>query len=98
MTFAFPTTRAVNRMAAAQIPAQISNSAGTYVCNHLFYRVRHHLEKHAPHISAGFVHLPYLPAQTTNKPEGTPSLPLETMVRGMELLVQTCEDKARIIA
>jgi len=76
-------------LSLADIPVRISNTAGTYVCNHLFYTVMNLLESNKMDILAGFVHLPYLPIQTLGK-EGTPSIPLEQMLDGLERLIEIC--------
>jgi len=47
-----------NRLADAGIPAEISNHAGTFVCNHVYYRVLQRLEKELPHVRCLFVHVP----------------------------------------
>lgn len=76
------------------IPCQVSNTAGTFVCNHLFYGIAHFLrDKHIPH---GFVHIPLLPEQAA----GTdyPSMSLETLVEGLKLLAQSCLDNKEDIA
>ena len=65
------------------IPASISNSAGTYVCNHLMYSVLYSIKKNALPIKAGFIHVPYIPEQTVNKKDKA-SLSLEEIVRGLE--------------
>lgn len=44
-------------------PVDISNSAGTYVCNHLFYRARHLAETRHPDMRVGFVHVARMPEQ-----------------------------------
>lgn len=69
------------------IPCSISNSAGTYLCNHLFYTLRHHLDYTSTQI--GFIHLPYLPDQAKNKPTNTSSMDLDTMIRAVKSIVQT---------
>ena len=65
------------------IPATVSNSAGTYVCNHLMYSVLYSIKKNALPIKAGFIHVPYIPEQTVNKKDKA-SLALEEIVRGLE--------------
>jgi pyroglutamyl-peptidase len=66
-------------MQEAGVPAGVSNTAGTFVCNHVFYASRHLVERELPGRAAGFVHVPYLPSQVLDKP-GTPSLSLDDMV------------------
>lgn len=69
---------------AAGLPAALSNTAGTYVCNHLMYRVLHHLACTAPAVRGGFIHVPYTDGQAAAHAPGTPGLPLEQIVRGLE--------------
>ena len=64
-----------------QLTASVSNSAGTYVCNHLMYSVLHALRETT--VRAGFIHVPALPEQTADHPE-IPSMTLDDMVRGIE--------------
>ena len=70
---------------ASGIPAEISNSAGTYVCNHLMYSVLHYAAQMCPELRAGFIHVPYIPEQTAGK--DAPSMPLEEIVRALEAAV-----------
>lgn len=67
------------------LPSSLSNSAGTYVCNHLMYGVLYYLDKR-PVIKAGFIHVPYIPEQTKNKKE-MPALELSEIVRGLEAAI-----------
>lgn len=67
------------------IPSSLSNSAGTFVCNHLMYGVLHYLNKR-PGMKAGFIHVPYIPEQTKNKKE-MPALELSEIVRGLEAAI-----------
>ena len=77
----------VEEMRAAGIPAEVSNSAGTYVCNHLMYGVLHHLAGEAPSTRAGFIHVPYCEAQVLDKP-GIAAMAVATMVRGIEAAIE----------
>ena len=67
------------------LPSSLSNSAGTYVCNHLMYGVLYYLDKR-PGMKAGFIHVPYIPEQTKNKKE-MPALELSEIVRGLEAAI-----------
>ncbi|KQL54261.1 pyrrolidone-carboxylate peptidase [Heyndrickxia shackletonii] len=78
-----PVKRIVHHMREAGIPAAVSNSAGTFVCNHLFYGLMNYLEKNAPHIRGGFIHIPFIPEQTVHN--NAPSLGLDTIVKALEL-------------
>ncbi len=75
----------------AGLPSDLSNTAGTFVCNHLMYGVLHHLAKHHPAIRAGFLHVPFLPQQ------GSPSLPLEDIARGIEAAIAAIRDNGNDI-
>ena len=67
------------------LPSSLSNSAGTYVCNHLMYGVLYYLDKR-PVIKAGFIHVPYIPEQVKDKKE-MPALELSEIVRGLEAAI-----------
>lgn len=82
-----PIKRIVQHMRKAGIPSAVSNTAGTFVCNHLFYGVMNYLEKHASHIRGGFIHIPYIPEQTVKN--NAPSLSLNLIVKGIEIAAVT---------
>ena len=77
----------VKRLRVASIPAAISNSAGTYLCNRLFYCVMHHLSVQDRKIPAGFIHLPYLHEQILEKLVDFPSLSKDTLVEAANLAI-----------
>ena len=79
-----PIKAMVVAMRDAGIPASVSNSAGTFVCNHLFYGLMHQLAKAGGKIRGGFVHIPYLPEQAARL-GGQPSMAVETIVKGLEV-------------
>jgi len=66
------------------IPAAVSQTAGTFVCNHVFYGLMQSLRRRRG-VRGGFIHVPFLPEQTTTQP----SLPLATMTRAVEVAVET---------
>lgn len=78
---------------AEGIASSVSNTAGTFVCNHLMYSVLHCAAQHYPKMRAGFVHVPYLPTQAAGKSENTPSMSLETIVKGIEVILRTVASK-----
>jgi pyroglutamyl-peptidase len=78
-----PVKAMVAAMREADVPAQVSNTAGTFVCNHLMYGVLHFLAASRRTARAGFIHVPWLDAQALARP-GEPSMALATMVRGVE--------------
>ena len=71
----------VETLKAAGIPASISFSAGTYVCNHLFYLLQHYCQD--KEIKSGFIHVPLMESQASEFP-GLPALPLETLVKAIK--------------
>ncbi len=75
----------------AGIPVEISQTAGTFVCNRVFYALMRALAEDA-HLHAGtrggFVHIPYLPGQATGHP-GAPSLSLDIVVAGLRIMIET---------
>ena len=77
-----PIQEMVEGMRKVGVPAAISNSAGTYVCNHVMYGVAHYLHQHRPEAVSGFIHIPYLPSQVLDKPD-KPSMGLELALRGV---------------
>lgn len=79
-----PVKNMVNAVRGSGIPASVSYSAGTFVCNQLMYGVLHYLHHNFPQTRGGFIHIPYLPAQTVSIPRPTPSMSLEDMVKGLE--------------
>lgn len=72
----------------AGLPAEISQSAGTYVCNSVFYGLMRALAR-TPAVRGGFIHVPYLPEQAQRAVFGSPSLPLDLIVRGLEIAIAT---------
>lgn len=70
------------------IPAAVSQTAGTYVCNHVFYGLMHYAAQENTIERAGFVHIPYLPEQATAHP-GAPSMSLSMMMDGLLILLET---------
>jgi len=74
----------------AGVPASVSDTAGTYVCNQLMYRVLHEQATgRAGGFEGGFVHVPLACSQTLDRPSA-PSLPVSTMAMGLEAIVRAC--------
>lgn len=80
-----PVKTMVAAMRDAGVPAALSCSAGSYVCNHVFYWLQHRLAGSG--VRSGFVHLPLLPSQAARRP-GHPSMALQTMIDGVRLALQ----------
>ncbi len=79
---------------AADVPAAVSNTAGTFVCNDLMYTLLHGLEREFPAVRVGFIHVPCLPEQAARQEKPTPSLPLTDIVRGLEAALAVLASKA----
>ena len=84
----------VKGLTRIKIPAGISNSAGTFVCNSLFYGVMNEISERRLNIMAGFIHLPYLPIQTLKKPHLS-SMSFEDMVKGVKKVIITSVEEYR---
>jgi len=80
-----PYRRLLKALEGAKIPCSLSNSAGTFGCNHVFYELMHHLSVNGAEMPAGFIHVPSLPEQVLEKK--TASMSLETIVRGLEAVL-----------
>lgn len=73
------------------LPATVSNTAGTFVCNHLMYQALYLADKKFPHMRTGFMHIPYMTEQVINKPN-TASMNLTDVVRGIEAAIGAIVD------
>ncbi|PJN57985.1 Pyrrolidone-carboxylate peptidase [Paenibacillus sp. GM1FR] len=83
-----PIRAMVNDMSAAGIPATVSNTAGTYICNNTMYRVLDHIRVgHLP-IRAGFVHFPASTEMGVLQPS-VPSLPIPMMLDALRIMIRT---------
>jgi pyroglutamyl-peptidase len=80
-----PIKAIVAALRAEGIPASVSQTAGTFVCNHVFYGLMHELENHRG-VRGGFIHVPFLPEQAKT---GQASLLLETMVTAIAVAIET---------
>jgi len=88
---AYFTTLPIKAMVAAirsrGLKAGVSQTAGTFVCNHVFYALMHHL-RGLP-VKAGFIHVPFLPEQAAAYPvQPTASMTLEEIVAGLRVAVE----------
>jgi pyroglutamyl-peptidase len=81
-----PLRAAVAALRDAGLPATLSNSAGTFVCNHLFYGLMHLAATRRPGLRGGFLHVPFLPGQAARQ-DGAPSMALADIVRGIEIVL-----------
>ncbi|MEV5876295.1 pyroglutamyl-peptidase I [Streptomyces sp. NPDC052101] len=80
-----PVKACVAALRAAGVPAAVSNTAGTFVCNHVTYGLGHLIATEFPHVRGGFVHVPWAPEQVT---DGTaPTLEPATVAHGLRALL-----------
>jgi pyroglutamyl-peptidase len=82
-----PIKAIVQQLNHAGIPAEVSNTAGTFVCNHVFYALMHHVTE-SPDTKAGFVHIPFLPEQAV-KHKNAPSMAITDVIQAIEIIIQT---------
>ena len=80
-----PIKAMVAALREAGIPASVSQTAGTFVCNHVMYGVLHKLADR-PEVKGGFIHIPYLPEQAAAHP-GAPSMATHTLKKGLEIAI-----------
>lgn len=82
-----PIKAMVKEMQDNGIPASVSNTAGTFVCNHVMYGVLYMAAKKYPNIKAGFIHVPYIPSQVVTKPN-QPSMSTDDITKGLALCIK----------
>ncbi len=90
-----PIKAMVEAMRDAGLPAAVSNTAGTFVCNHLMYGLLHALNTQYPGVRGGFMHVPFIPEQTARRAVPAPSLSTSDIARGIEaaiLAIQNNQD------
>jgi pyroglutamyl-peptidase len=80
-----PIKAIVRAMRERGLVAGVSQTAGTFVCNHVFFGLMHHTA--GMPLRAGFIHVPYLPEQVAERP-GVPSMALEDIVAGLRTAVE----------
>ena len=83
-----PVKAMVAGMMRAGVPAEVSNSAGTFVCNHLIYGVLHHIATQGYAVRAGFIHVPYMESQILDRRD-TAAMSLPTMIAGAKAAIMS---------
>lgn len=90
-----PVKAMVKKIREEKIPASVSCSAGTFVCNHVLYGCLYMAEREFKGLRAGFVHIPFLPEQVVDK-KNVPSMSMDSLVKGLvaliEAIVENTED------
>lgn len=89
-----PIRSMVNELTAAGIPAAVSNTAGTYICNNTMYRVLDWIRIEQLPIRAGFVHFPASTEMAVQQPS-VPSLPISMMLDGLRVMIRTVVHTAK---
>lgn len=88
-----PVKAMVEEMKKKGIPAAVSYTAGTYVCNDVMYRVAYLISKEKLPIRSGFIHVPYAPEQVVDKPAGTASMSLAMIAQGIECAIEAAVEQ-----
>jgi len=83
-----PLRKIVDCLVDDGIPAVISNSAGTFVCNYLMYNLLYYLKQKNINIPAGFIHVPFIFSQVEDKPE-TYATDLYAITRALDITIKT---------
>ncbi len=83
-----PIKAMVEEMKKAGIPASVSNTAGTFVCNHVLYGLMDLIAQKYPQVKGGFIHVPYLPEQAA-KFSDVSSMALSQIVKALEIAAIT---------
>ena len=83
-----PIKAIVDELNKNNIPSAISNTAGTFVCNHIMYESLYLASTKYPHIKAGFIHIPYIEEQVLDKPN-MPYMKKEDIIVALELIIKT---------
>jgi len=86
-----PVPRLLAALAAAGVPADVSDDAGGFVCNHLYYRARHLIETRGLCLPMAFIHVPPLPEHCTDRVGG---LAIETLEAGVRALVEAVKGRS----
>ena len=82
-----PIKAMVGKIREAGIPASISNTAGTFVCNHLMYGLLYLIHNKYPNIRGGFIHVPYSTEQVVFK-GNVPSMNIEDITKGLNAAIE----------
>jgi pyroglutamyl-peptidase len=87
-----PIRRLQEDLLSAGIPAELSLSAGTYLCNQVFFYLMHWLAQHQFTIPAGFIHVPSLPGQVAQRGGAGASMSLETTLNAVNRILSVLQE------
>ncbi len=94
-----PVKAMVKKMKEANIPATLSYTAGSFICNHVMYGILYYVNKNNLNIKSGFIHIPYMTEQVIEK-KNEPSLSLETLkeglVKSIEAVIENEDDISEV--
>lgn len=82
-----PVKRMTEAIKSKGVPARLSNTAGTFVCNHILYQLGYLQATQFPNIKFGFIHVPFIPEQVTDKAE-KPSMSIQTIAKGLKAALE----------
>ena len=94
-----PVKAMVQAIKDAGYPASLSNTAGTYICNHVMYGILYYIRKEFPNVRGGFIHVPFAASQVVEKPN-TPSMAIADITASLEAAIQAAvehKDDLKII-
>lgn len=86
-----PIKAMVEEAKKAGVPASVSNTAGTFVCNHIMYSLLYYLNKNNLNIRGGFIHVPYIAQQVIGK-KNMPFMEVTTITKGLEASIRSLKD------
>lgn len=82
-----PIKAMVQNVRTKNLTASVSNTAGTFVCNHLMYGLLHMIDRKYAGVRGGFVHVPYIVEQVVEK-RNMPSMSVENIAKGLEAMIE----------
>ena len=86
-----PIKAMVEEARKAGVPASVSNTAGTFVCNHIMYSLLYYISKNSLNIRGGFIHVPYIAQQVIGK-KNMPFMEVTTITKGLEASIRSLKD------
>ena len=87
-----PVKAIVQAIKDAGYPSSLSDSAGTYVCNHVMYGILYYIDKEFPGVKGGFIHVPFATSQVIEK-QNAPSMSLTDITAALEAAIRTAVEK-----
>ncbi len=82
-----PIKAMVKKMRENNVPASVSNTAGTFVCNHIMYGLLYLIDKKYPDIKGGFIHVPFITEQVMDK-RNTPAMTTDQIIKGLTCAIE----------